>query len=109
MKTMVLITALLSFSLAHAQEIRDGQDLLRAMHDRYKNSWYQTVTFKQKSTTCTPGGSREVLTVIAHSRHSIVWRGKGIAGLVLRDLKTKKIVNRSHGNRVICLNPHPSP
>jgi hypothetical protein len=51
MKTVVLITAVLSFSFAHAQEIRGGEDLLRAMHERYKNSWYQTVTFKQKSTT----------------------------------------------------------
>jgi outer membrane lipoprotein-sorting protein len=57
MKTIVLVTAVLSSSFAHAQEIRDGQKLLRAMHERYKNSWYQTVTFKQKSTTYKPDGS----------------------------------------------------
>jgi len=62
MKTIVLITAILSSSFAHAQEIRGGEDLLRAMHDRYKNSWYQTVTFKQKSTTYKPDGSSSAET-----------------------------------------------
>jgi len=57
MKKVVLITAVLSFGFAPAQEIRGGEDLLRAMHDRYKDSWYQTLTFKQKSTTYKPDGS----------------------------------------------------
>ena len=34
-----------------AQEIRDGETLLRAMHGRYQNNWYETLTFTQKSTT----------------------------------------------------------
>jgi len=34
-----------------AQEIRDGETLLRAMHCRYQNNWYETLTFTQKSTT----------------------------------------------------------
>ena len=25
-----------------AQEIRNGETLLRAMHDRYQNNWYET-------------------------------------------------------------------
>lgn len=62
MKQIVLITAVLSFSFAHAQEIRGGEDLLRAMHERYKNSWYQTLTFKQKSTTYNPDGTSSVET-----------------------------------------------
>src|SRR5579864_4256823 len=62
MKTIVLITALLSSSFAHAQEIRGGEDLLRAMQDRYQNSWYQNVTFKQKSTTYKPDGSSSAET-----------------------------------------------
>ena len=62
MKTIVLVIAVLSSSFAHAQEIRDGQKLLRAMHERYKNSWYQTVTFKQKSTTYKPDGSSSAET-----------------------------------------------
>lgn len=64
MKAVVLTLAVfsLSFSFAYAQEIRGGEDLLRAMHDRYKNSWYQTVIFKQKSTTYKPDGSSSAET-----------------------------------------------
>jgi len=62
MKKVVLITAVLSFGFAPAQEIRGGEDLLRAMHDRYKDSWYQTLTFKQKSTTYKPDGSSSAET-----------------------------------------------
>jgi len=57
MKKVVLISVVLSFGFAPAQEIRGGENLLRAMHDRYKDSWYQTLTFKQKSTTYKPDGS----------------------------------------------------
>ena len=57
MNRLVLITAILSFNLASAQQIHSGEDLLRAMHERYKNSWYQTVTFTQKSTTYHPDGT----------------------------------------------------
>ena len=66
MKTIVLTIAgfSLSLSFAYAKEIRGGEDLLRAMHDRYKNSWYQTVTFKQKSTTYKPDGSSSAETLV---------------------------------------------
>jgi len=47
---------------AHAQRIRNGEDLLRSMHDRYKNSWYQTVTFTQKSTTYKTDGTSSAET-----------------------------------------------
>jgi hypothetical protein len=40
-----------------AQDIRDGESLLRAMHDRYQNDWYETLTFTQKSTTHNPDGT----------------------------------------------------
>ncbi|PYT90918.1 MAG: hypothetical protein DMG36_19975 [Acidobacteria bacterium] len=40
-----------------AQEIRDGETLLRAMHDRYQNNWYETLTFTQKSTTHNDDGT----------------------------------------------------
>lgn len=40
-----------------AQEIRSGDALLRAMHDRYQSNWYDTVTFTQKSTTHNPDGT----------------------------------------------------
>lgn len=40
-----------------AQEPRDGAALLTAMHDRYSNNWYDTLTFTQKSTTHKPDGT----------------------------------------------------
>ena len=49
MQRLILILALLTSDVVQAQTIRNGEDLLRAMHDRYKDSWYQTVTFTQKS------------------------------------------------------------
>jgi outer membrane lipoprotein-sorting protein len=52
-----LILALLTSDVVQSQTIRNGEDLLRAMHDRYKDSWYQTVTFTQKSTTYKPDGT----------------------------------------------------
>jgi outer membrane lipoprotein-sorting protein len=44
---------------AHARSARiaDGRDLLRAMHDRYRNDWYETLTFDQTSTTHDPDGT----------------------------------------------------
>jgi outer membrane lipoprotein-sorting protein len=57
LKRTVVILALLSFPLAHAQDIRTGNALLRAMHDRYQSSWYRTLTFTQKSTTYKPDGT----------------------------------------------------
>lgn len=40
-----------------AQEIRDGQALLRAMQARYQSNWYETLTFSQKSTTHNADGT----------------------------------------------------
>ncbi|MFZ0814441.1 MAG: hypothetical protein WAM78_02920 [Candidatus Sulfotelmatobacter sp.] len=47
---------------ARAQEIHDGAAVLRAMHDRYKTSWYDTLIFTQKSTTYNPDGTIKVET-----------------------------------------------
>lgn len=55
MHNVIAIFALLAFHAA-AQSIHNGEDVLRAMHDRYKDSWYQTLTFTQKSTTYKPDG-----------------------------------------------------
>ena len=57
MRRLILILALLTSGVVQAQTIRNGEDLLRAMHDRYKDSWYRTVTFTQKSTTYKPDGT----------------------------------------------------
>lgn len=40
-----------------AQEMRDGAGLLKAMHDRYANDWYETLTFAQDSVTHSPDGT----------------------------------------------------
>ncbi|MGA8432203.1 MAG: hypothetical protein WB729_20425 [Candidatus Sulfotelmatobacter sp.] len=62
MKRSLLIPFLFAVTLANAQKIRNGVDVLRAMHDRYKASWYNTVTFTQKSTTYNPDGTAKVDT-----------------------------------------------
>ena len=58
----LLAFPLLTFPLAHAQDIRTGDALLRAMHDRYQTSWYHTLTFTQKSTTYKPDGTSSAET-----------------------------------------------
>lgn len=61
----LLLSALLLFfaaNAAHGQKVANGEDLLRAMHERYQSSWYQTVTFTQKSTTYKPDGTSSAET-----------------------------------------------
>jgi hypothetical protein len=41
----------------NSQEIRDGAALLTAMHDRYKDSWYGSVVFKENAITLNPDGT----------------------------------------------------
>jgi len=57
MKQLLLIPVLLLCALAQAADLRTGDDVLRAMYERYKSSWYQTVTFTQKSTTYKADGT----------------------------------------------------
>jgi len=59
MKPAVLFALLATFAQA---QIHTGEDLLRAMHDRYQKTWYQTCTFTQKSTTYKPDGTSSVDT-----------------------------------------------
>jgi outer membrane lipoprotein-sorting protein len=47
---------------ARAQDVRSGEDVLRAMHERYAKSWYKTLTFTQKSTTYNPDGTTKIET-----------------------------------------------
>jgi outer membrane lipoprotein-sorting protein len=61
-KLRLPIFILLTLPIAHAQDIRNGQDVLRAMHDAYTKSWYETLTFTQKSTTFKPDGTSKVET-----------------------------------------------
>jgi hypothetical protein len=42
---------------ARSQEIRDGAALLTAMHDRYKDSWYESAVFKENAITLNADGT----------------------------------------------------
>ena len=57
--TVLTLAACSAFAATgiRAQELHDGEALLRAMHDRYQNNWYDTLTFSQKSTTHNDDGS----------------------------------------------------
>jgi outer membrane lipoprotein-sorting protein len=57
-----LIFTTLAVSLAQGQTIHNGEDILRAMHGRYAASWYQNVTFVQKSTTYKADGTSSAET-----------------------------------------------
>jgi outer membrane lipoprotein-sorting protein len=52
-----LAVSLSAAALADSQEISDGAALLTAMHDRYKDSWYESVVFKENAITLNPDGS----------------------------------------------------
>src|SRR5882757_8072357 len=62
LRLRVPLLILLSLTLAQAQDIRNGENVLRAMHDRYAKSWYANLTFTQKSTTYNPDGTTKVET-----------------------------------------------
>jgi hypothetical protein len=53
---------LLPLTHIHAQSGRTGEEVLRSMHDRYAKSWYETLTFTQKSTTYNSDGTSKVET-----------------------------------------------
>ena len=61
-KLRLTLLIFLSLTLAHAQDVRNGEDVLRAMHDRYAKSWYANLTFTQKSTTYNADGTTKVET-----------------------------------------------
>jgi outer membrane lipoprotein-sorting protein len=61
-KLLTLSFIFFALNFAHAQDVRSGADVLRAMHDRYAKSWYKTLTFTQKSTTYNPDGTTKVET-----------------------------------------------
>jgi outer membrane lipoprotein-sorting protein len=63
MKPTLLLWLLMALTpLCAAQDIRSGDALLRAMHDRYQSTWYQTLTFTQKSTTYKADGTSSAET-----------------------------------------------
>jgi len=54
--SIVAVFALAGAS-AREPEIRSGDDVLRAMHERYQGNWYDTLTFAQNTTTHNPDGT----------------------------------------------------
>ncbi len=61
-KLLAFAIALIATTFVQAQTIHNGEDVLRAMQHRYATSWYQNVTFVQKSTTYKPDGSSSAET-----------------------------------------------
>lgn len=61
-KLRLVFLILFCLTLAHAEEIRTGEDVLRVMHDRYAKTWYETLTFTQKSTTYNADGTSKAET-----------------------------------------------
>lgn len=59
---VLLACALFAAGSGKAVEVKSGEALVKAMHDRYAGSWYSTVTFVQKSTTYKPDGTTKVET-----------------------------------------------
>jgi hypothetical protein len=57
--SICLVVACAAFG---AEAVQSGEGLVRAMHARYENSWYDTMTFTQKSTTYLPDGTTKVAT-----------------------------------------------
>ena len=60
--TRLLFAPFLVFHLLSAQETQTSEQLLKTMHDRYANKWYQTLTFVQKTTQVRPDSSKTVST-----------------------------------------------
>jgi outer membrane lipoprotein-sorting protein len=61
-KYRFLLILILSVPSLHAQSVKNGLDVLRAMHDRYTSTWYKTLTFTQKSTAYNADGTNTIET-----------------------------------------------
>src|SRR6185437_13070827 len=55
-------TCILPNGAVAAQTITSGDQVVRAMHDRYQSTWYHTLTFTQKTTRRTPADTMVVET-----------------------------------------------
>jgi hypothetical protein len=61
MKKLIFLTSI-AFQILAAQEIRTTDQLVKAMHDRYINKWYSTLTFVQKTTQYLPDSTTKIAT-----------------------------------------------
>ena len=57
-----LAVVLAAAGAVQAAEVKSGEALVKAMHDRYAATWYKTVTFVQKSTTYNADGTSKAET-----------------------------------------------
>jgi hypothetical protein len=58
----VLVLTMAGWAQARAAVVKNGETLVKEMHERYAASWYPTVTFTQKSTTYNPDSTTKVET-----------------------------------------------
>jgi len=58
----IAIVLLLAMAVINARPapINTGDELIKAMHDRYAKTWYKTLTFKQKTTNFQADGTSKV-------------------------------------------------
>src|SRR6478672_1241229 len=60
MKNLILLLLLGIFvANAAAADIKNGEDVIAAMHAKYAGKWYKTLTFKQVTTNYKPDGTSE--------------------------------------------------
>jgi hypothetical protein len=63
LKTITLLLLLLLTALpAFAADLKNGEELVAAMHRKYSKKWYKTLVFVQKSTQFRPDGTSQVST-----------------------------------------------
>ncbi len=60
MRNLKLLFLLLIIAVpAYASKIKTGEELVAAMHRKYANKWYKTLTFVQKNTQYNPDGTTQ--------------------------------------------------
>ncbi len=60
MKNLILLLSFVVMTMpVWAADVRSGDELIAAMHGKYLGKWYQTLTFKQITTTYKPDGTSE--------------------------------------------------
>ena len=59
LKTIILLLLLTALP-AFAADIKNGEELVAAMHKKYSKKWYKTLTFVQKTTQFKPDGTTNV-------------------------------------------------
>jgi hypothetical protein len=59
MRKLFLTAIILSLAAVpvFASKIKNGEDVIKAMHSKYSGKWYKTLTFVQKNTQWGPDGS----------------------------------------------------